>query len=158
MILIFSYTICRFWTQKPKSSRTSYFDYIWNNWVKVKSVTKSIYLHLITTNDIWKNLLFLRLDCRPRAERFDIVSNDHGRIQNCNFSVSDQKCRFWASLIQRSKLSKLGPKIKIVSLSWNLVSRLIRIWRIQWWCSLFSLFVENAVLGQIWSQNSKLSV
>ena len=36
-------------------------------------------------------------------------------------------------------LSKYGPKIKIVSLGWNLEPRLIRICTIQWWCSL-SLF------------------
>ena len=34
-------------------------------------------------------------------------------------------------------------KIKIFNLSWNLAVRLIQICRIQWWCSLFSVFVEK---------------
>ena len=62
------------------------------------------------------------------------------------FSVLDQKNPFRANLVQ---------KIKIVSLSWNLVQNLIRICRIQWWCSLF-LFLTINILGQIWSKNSKL--
>ena len=44
------------------------------------------------------------------------------------FSVLDWKHPFWANLVQ---------KIKIVSLSWNLVPRIIRIRRIQWGCSFF---------------------
>ena len=37
-------------------------------------------------------------------------------------------------------LTNLFQKIKIVSLSWNLVPRVIWISRHQWWCSLFSVF------------------
>ena len=46
------------------------------------------------------------------------------------FSILEWKHPFWANLVQ---------KIKIVSLSWNLVPTLIRISRIQWWCSFFSI-------------------
>ena len=44
------------------------------------------------------------------------------------FSVFDQKYPFRAKLVQ---------KTKILSLTWNLVPRLIQICKIQWWCSLF---------------------
>ena len=44
------------------------------------------------------------------------------------FSVLDQKYPFWSNLFR---------KIIIVSLSWNVEPKLIRICRIQWWCSLF---------------------
>ena len=64
----------------------------------------------------------------------------------CYFSVLDQKNPIWANLIK---------KIKIVSLSWNLVPRLICIYGIQW-RSLFLFLTINIVLGQIWSKNSKL--
>ena len=47
-----------------------------------------------------------------RAENFNIVSNDYGRTGKCNFSVLDWNYAFWANLVE---------KIKIVSLSWNLV-------------------------------------
>ena len=52
---------------------------------------------------------------------------------------------FWANLVQ---------KIKIISLSWNLVPTLIRTCRIEWWCSLFLFLIENKYFGQIWLQNS----
>ena len=52
------------------------------------------------------------------------------------FSVLDRKHPVWANLVQKSK---------IFSLSWHLVSRLTRMCRIQWWCSLF-LFWTGSTL------------
>ena len=43
-----------------------------------------------------------------RVEKFNIKSNDHGRFQKCDFSVSHRKYSFWANLVQI---------IRIVSLS-----------------------------------------
>ena len=60
------------------------------------------------------------------------------------FSVLDRKYHFKANLVQ---------KFKIVSSSWNLVSKLIRICRIQWWCSLFLPGNGNTVFRQIWPKN-----
>ena len=60
------------------------------------------------------------------------------------FSVLDGKHSFWANLVQN---------IKIVSLSLNQVPGLIRIWRIQWRCSLFLFQMRNTLFGQIWSKN-----
>ena len=54
-------------------------------------------------------------------------------------SVFDLKYPFWANLVQ---------KIKIVTLSWNLVPTLIRTWRIQWWCSFFLFLRENILFGK----------
>ena len=65
------------------------------------------------------------------------------------FSVLDRKHPFWANLAQ---------KIEVVSLSWNLIPRLIRISRIQWRSSLFLFETENTLLGQLWSKKLKLSV
>ena len=76
----------------------------------------------------------------PSAEKFNIVSNDHGRTHKYYFSLSDQKFPFSAKLVQ---------KIKIAVLSWNLVTRLIWISRIQWWCSLFPFLAGNKLL--VWS-------
>ena len=47
-------------------------------------------------------------------------------------------------------LGKSYKKIKIVSLSWFLVPRLIWICGIHWWCSLFLFWAINVFLGQIW--------
>ena len=43
---------------------------------------------------------------------------------------------FWVNLVR---------KLKIVSLRWKVILRLIRIWRIQWWCSVF-LFLTRSIL------------
>ena len=33
----------------------------------------------------------------PRAEKFNIVNNEHGLMQKYDFSVLDQKYHFWAN-------------------------------------------------------------
>ena len=63
--------------------------------------------------------------CRSPVEKFNIASNDHGRMHKCDFSVFNRKYFFWANLVK--------SKIKTVSVRWNLVHRLLRICRIQWW-------------------------
>ena len=61
--------------------------------------------------------------------KFDAYTNSN--MQNSmvvfTFLVFDRKCSFWVNLVQ---------KVRIISLSWNLVPTLIRISRIQWWCLL----------------------
>ena len=63
--------------------------------------------------------------------------------------VFGRKYPVWDNVVQ---------KIKIVSLRWNLIPRLIRICWIQWCCSLFSFLTGNALLGQIWSKLSIFTV
>ena len=75
--------------------------------------------------------------------------NIQNSMNMCTFSVLDKKYPLWANLFQ---------KIKIVSLSWNLIPWLIWISRIQWWCSLFSFSIVIFLSGQIWSKKSKLLV
>ena len=65
------------------------------------------------------------------------------------FSFFDWKYPFWANLVQ---------KVKLISWSWNLVPRLIRICRIQWGYSLFLFLSGNILFGQIWFKKSKLWV
>ena len=48
-------------------------------------------------------------------------------------SIFDWKYLFWVNLVQ---------KLKIISLTWKFVTRIIQICRIPWWCSLF-LFLKN---------------
>ena len=64
------------------------------------------------------------------------------------FFVFDWKYSFWANLVQ---------KVKIISFIWNLVPKLVRVCRIQWWCSLFWFLTGNTLFGQIWSIWSELS-
>ena len=72
-----------------------------------------------------------RCVCGPCTRKFNIVSKDHGCTQKCDFPIFDRKYPFWANLLK---------KFEVTSLSWNLVSILIWICRIQWWCSRFSVF------------------
>ena len=59
-------------------------------------------------------------------------------------SVFNWKYLFWVNLVQ---------KLKIISLSWNFVPRLIQICRIPWWCSLFLFSTGNTFLGKFGSKN-----
>ena len=59
-------------------------------------------------------------------------------------SVFSWKCLFWVNLVQ---------KLKIISLSWNFVPRLIQICRIPWWCSLFLFSTGNTFLGKFGPKN-----
>ena len=40
-----------------------------------------------------------------------------------------------------------SKKTRVVSLSWNLVSRIIRLCRIHWWCSLLQFLTGNIFFG-----------
>ena len=64
-------------------------------------------------------------------------------------SVFNWKYLFWVNLAQ---------KLKIISLSWNSVPRLIQICRIPWWCSFFFVFDWKHLSWQNWFKKSKLSV
>ena len=69
-------------------------------------------------------------------------------------SIRIWKIQRWCSLSSFSV--NLDQKFKIISLCWNLVPRLIWIYRIQWCCSLFLFSTAKTFLGKIWAQNSKL--
>ena len=102
----------------------------------------------------WSCLLFLFLNGNTLYQyklKFGTYTNlnMHNSMVMFNFSVFDWKYPFWTNLVQ---------KVKIISWSWNLVPRLIRICRIQWWCWIFLFLIGNALFGQIWSKKLKLSV
>ena len=44
----------------------------------------------------------------PCAEKFNMLSNDHGRTQKRNFSVLDQKYPFWVNLVQEIKIASVS--------------------------------------------------
>ena len=76
----------------------------------------------------------------PYAEKFNKVNKVHGRTRKCIFSFLQRNTLFGQIWFK---------KIKIVSLRSNLVSRPIRIGRIQGWCSLFLISTGDTVLWQI---------
>ena len=88
----------------------------------------------------WANLTPKKSSCQFKL-KFGTQTNSS--FQNSagvfSFSVLDWKHSFWANLVQI---------VKIISLSLNLVPRLIRICRIQWWCSLFLLYTGSTLFGK----------
>ena len=83
----------------------------------------------------WPEIPFLgKFDSKSQNFQFKLKfgtstnSNIHNSMVVFNFSVLDWEYHFWANLVQ---------KVKIVNSNWNLVLRLIQVWRIQWWCSFF---------------------
>ena len=103
--------------------------------------------------------IFLKKSCFTFIARIFVAATRRRRDIKIQFYLSAHvplwTCNF---LPEVPFLSKLGPKIKILNLSLNLVHRLIRICKIQWWCLPFLFYTRNTLFGQIWSQNSKLSV
>ena len=75
--------------------------------------------------------------------------NKQNSLAVFTFFDFDQKCPFWANLVQ---------DVEIFSLKWKLIPRLVRIWWIQWCCSHFSFSTGNALLGQNWSKLSIFTV
>ena len=76
----------------------------------------------------WASLVQKNQNCQFKLKfgsQTDMNSQDSK--DNVGFSSSDRKCLFWANLV---------PKIKIISLSRNLIPILIGICRIQWCCSI----------------------
>ena len=97
----------------------------------------------------WANLVQKIKICQFRLNFGTYTnSNMQDSMKMFTFSVFYKKYLFWANLIQN---------IKFVSLSWNLVPRLVQICRIQWWCSLFCFLPEIIFWGN-WSKKSKLAV
>ena len=60
----------------------------------------------------------------------------HNSMMAFTFSILYWKYPFLTYLVQKSK---------VVSLSWKLVPRLIRLCRIQWWCSVFPFSTVNTL-------------
>ena len=83
--------------------------------------------------------------------KFGIQTNSNRQISMVmfTFSVFHQKYLFWANFVQR---------IKIVTLSWNLLPRLIRIWTVHWWWWRFLFSNENTLFEQIWVKKPKFPV
>ena len=48
----------------------------------------------------------------PRAEKFNVVNNDHGRTHKCDFSVFHQKFPFSANLVKKKKNQNCQFKLK----------------------------------------------
>ena len=93
----------------------------------------------------WPEILFLgKFGPKNQNSKFKVKlgtytkSNMQNSMGMFTLFVFGWKYSFWANLAQ---------KIKIFSSKWNVIPGLIRIWRIQWWCSLFFIFNRNYFFG-----------
>ena len=55
-------------------------------------------------------------------------------------------------------LGRFGPKIQNYCLSWNFVPRLIKKFKIPWWCSLVLLSIGDTFLGKFGPKNQNVSL
>ena len=67
---------------------------------------------------------------------------EYAEFNDASFFPPDWKHNFWINLVQ---------KFKIVSFSWNLVPRLSKLYRIQWWWTRFLFFTGN---NSFWAKYS----
>ena len=100
----------------------------------------------------WKNFFLSKF--RPKIQNclFKVKSdtNTNWNMQNSMLLfiyLLDWKYPFWANL---------AHQIKYVSLSWNLVIILIRIWIIPWWCSFFLFSTGIIIFSEICAKKSIL--
>ena len=88
-----------------------------------------------------------------RAEKFNIVSNDHGRSQKCNFSILVRKYSFWGNLVpvfdrKYPFWANLIPIFKTVCLKLNFILRLFSVSRFQLWTfTFFRKWKRNLKIG-----------
>ena len=154
----------QFWSKKSKLSvEAEMWQLDWLKYAKFNDTFHFIFVVVIVLF-FWVGVPFLG-KFRPKMENCDFKLK-FGTYTNSNmqysmvifffcfffvvfFFVFDRKYPFWANLVQ---------KVKIISLSWNLVARLIRTCRIQRCCSLFWFLSGNTLFGQIWPKKSKLWV
>ena len=102
-------------------------------------------------NPFWVNLVKKNKNCQFKL-KFGTKTNlnKQNSMMMFTFSVFDQQYLSWANSVQ---------KFKIVCSKWDLIKRLIRICRIQWWCLFFLFWTENSYpFWQIWSKKLQLSV
>ena len=130
------------------SAMFPFFDMIylfWANLVKQIKIVCLIWnlaprLIRICNSDVhfsvfWQKIPFLGKSCSKNQNcQFKVKlytytnSKMHNSMEVSPFSILDRKSPFWTNLVE---------KIKKVSLSWNLVTKLILICRIQWRCSFY---------------------
>ena len=91
-----------------------------------------------TGNTLFRQIWSKKIKSVCVSSRFYCYTNSN--VQNSVlmfiFAVFDWKYPLWENYVQI---------IKIASLSWNSVSRLIRICRIQWWCWPFQFYTGNTL-------------
>ena len=135
--------------------------------LKIVNLRQNLVLTLIRISRMqwWCSLLFWpetptlsKFDTKNRTCQF-VLKLGCSNIQNSMvitiFTIFNQKYPFWVNLVQN---------IKTVIFWWNLVAKLIRLCKIQWWCSLFQSMTGNTLLfvtgntffRQIWSSTFKI--
>ena len=85
----------------------------------------------------------------PRAEKFNIVSNDHGRTYKCDFSVFERKYPFWANLVKKNQ--NCQRKVKFSTETNSKMQNSMALFT-------FSVLYRNTLFGQIWSKRSIVSL
>ena len=111
-------------------------------------------LYTIVTNSSFKMLKRMRFLRSSKCSKTTVELKFTKQKANAcspwtSCSVFDWKYPFW---------EKFGQKLKIISLGWNLVLRLIQICRIPCWCSLFLFYTRKISFWANLVQKFKIGV
>ena len=109
---------------------------------------QNVCLHCYPVTDIWKNFLTVcYFSLISLASALSLLNFSSSRLRALRaFTIINKRLTRPCFVLLQIPLFLPTPiQIEIVSLSWNLVARTIRIWRIQWWCSLFLFSTRNTL-------------
>ena len=98
----------------------------------------------------WKHLFWVHLFPNIKTVSLKIENWYHYYFVHAEFRGD---VHFFCFRPETFFCANLVQKIKIVRLNWVLARRLIRIWRTQWWCSLFPFSPGITFFGQIYPKN-----
>ena len=124
---------CRFWANLVQN-------------IKIVSLRLNLLANPIQICRIqWCCSLFsLSIRIGPKCQNYQFKLKS-GSEASSNMQSSMVMFTFFSFQLERPFLCNLVQNVKTISLSCNLVASLIRICRIQWWCSLFSFLVQNTL-------------
>ena len=95
----------------------------------------------------------------PRAEKFNIVSNNHGRTHKCDFSIFDRRFLLWANLVKKKQNCQFKLKLGTETIS-NIQNSVVVFtlfvldWKCPFWTNLFQK-IKNVSLG--WNLGHQLA-
>ena len=112
---------------------------------KIKRAHNQFFFQNVHNNKIFKIFRMFKATVELTFLELTFTTQKANTFSPCTGCfVFNWKYLFWVNLVQ---------KLKMISLSWNFVPRLIQICRISWWCSLFLFLTRNTFLDQFGPRN-----
>ena len=147
LILEWKYTFWANLVQKIESDSLT-----WNVVPTIICMCRNVYVHFL---GFWSNIPFFGVNMVPKFNFF-LFKVKFGTWTNRNIQNWMELITFFDLVWVLPVSGKFGKKLKIVNLSWSLVLRPFRIWRVCWW-SFFYFWPEISLFGNFVSKISVVS-